>query len=164
MASLDWRSLSVLIVDDNKYICLLMQTILRSTGIRNINIAHSGSSALTLLKDFCPDIAIVDVIMDGIDGIEFTKTVRSDRNGLDIFLPIILVSASTDMATIRKAISAGANDFVTKPLAPANLLVRVSRALLKPRLFIRSSTFFGPDRRRVKPPPYNGIERRKTSG
>ncbi|MBF0095267.1 MAG: response regulator [Alphaproteobacteria bacterium] len=162
MANLDWKNLSVLLVEDNRYVGVLMQAILRSAGVRNTRIVTDGASALAELKVFYADVALVDIVMDGIDGIDFTKTVRAEKKGtLDPFLPIVLVTAYNDAKTIRKAIDAGANDFIAKPLVPATMLTRVARALLAPRPFVRTNSFFGPNRRRTRTPLYHGPERRE---
>ncbi|MBF0130541.1 MAG: response regulator [Alphaproteobacteria bacterium] len=160
MANLDWKNLNVILVEDNRYMGVLMQAILRSAGVRNTRILTDGASALEELKVYRADLALVDVVMDGLDGLEFAKIVRNDKKSEDPFLPIILVSAYNDVKTIRAAIDAGANDFIAKPLVPATLLTRVARALLAPRPFVRTRAFFGPNRRRTRTPLYRGEERR----
>ena len=162
MANIDWKSLHVLLVDDNKYVCLLVQAVLRSVGIRNIRVANDGATALSAFREHSHDVAVVDAVMEGINGIEFSKSVRSDKQGGDNFMPILMISAYNDIGTIRNAINSGVNDFLAKPLVPAALVTRLARMMLVQRQFIRTSAFFGPDRRRTRPLPYNGAERRKT--
>lgn len=160
MASLDWKRLSVLVVEDNRYMAALIQAILRSVGVRNINIQEDSAQALHELNQYGCDVALVDIVMENIDGIAFTKAVRASKEGADPFLPIVLVSGLNDAGTARRALNAGANGLVIKPLVPASLLTHVARTLLAPKPFVRTSGFFGPSRRRTRTPAYYGHERR----
>ncbi|MBF0562837.1 MAG: response regulator [Alphaproteobacteria bacterium] len=161
MANIDWRRLEILIVEDNRYITALITTILRSVGARDIRNTVNGAGALSLLQERRVDIVLADYLMESMDGIEFTKAVRRNPDSVDPFLPIVMVTGFNDAGVIRRAIDAGVNTIVIKPVAPKTLLTHVARTLLMPRPFVRTKSFFGPTRRRPAPAPFRGPDRRK---
>ncbi|MFN3076607.1 MAG: response regulator [Alphaproteobacteria bacterium] len=161
MAGVDWRQLSILVVEDNRYMVALITTILRSAGSRDIRTAFNGEGALELLKQRPVDVTLLDILMEGMDGIGFTLAVRRDPASIDPFLPIVAVTGCSDVVTIRRTIDAGVNAVVLKPLAPKTLLTHVARVLLAPRPFVRTKSFFGPNRRRPAVGPFKGQERRR---
>ncbi|MEO5373310.1 MAG: response regulator [Alphaproteobacteria bacterium] len=138
----------------------LVSTIMRSAGVRDIRTAVNGALAFSLLKDRPVDVALVDQLMDVMDGVTFTRTVRTDPESPDAFLPIVLVSGCCESGMVRRAIDAGINDVVIKPVAPKTLLTHIARTLLVPRPYVKTTSFFGPNRRRPAATPYNGSNRR----
>lgn len=124
------EDLKILIVDDNANMRRLINTILRSLNIRNTMEAASGAEALTILKSWSPDLALVDYVMDGIDGVQFTRMVRSDvdKPGRKR-LPIILVTGYAELWRLQEAKEAGANDFVAKPFTTKTLMQKILRVV-----------------------------------
>ncbi|MFT8470037.1 MAG: response regulator transcription factor [Oenococcus sp.] len=115
----------ILVVDDDKEIAELLEIYIRNEGNDPI-LAYSGEEALSKLNTN-PDIAlmILDVMMPGMNGFDVVKAVRKDTN-----IPILIVSAKTgDMDKIQGLIT-GADDYVTKPFNPLEVMARV-RSLLR---------------------------------
>ncbi|XRC41405.1 response regulator transcription factor [Lactiplantibacillus plantarum] len=116
--------MKILVVDDDKEIAQLLEIYIKSEGYEPIS-AYNGREALTKLNTN-PDIAlmILDIMMPEMDGIEVIKEVRKDSQ-----LPILVLSAKTgDMDKIQGLIT-GADDYVTKPFNPLEIMARVKSLL-----------------------------------
>jgi two-component system KDP operon response regulator KdpE len=113
----------VLIVDDEPTITRALRASFLANGY-DIRTAHDGVAALNVLEDWRPDLAITDLAMPDIDGIELCQRVRSASS-----LPIILLSVRGDVDSKIKALDAGADDYVTKPFSIDELFARVRTAL-----------------------------------
>jgi DNA-binding response OmpR family regulator len=119
-------SWSVLVVDDEPMARTLLRLMLVRAGFEVME-AENGYEALEKLKQDEPDVMILDVMMPGIDGFTVCETVRaqSDTAGL----PIIMLSAKTDMASVEKGLRLGANKYLTKPILPEELTRQVREVL-----------------------------------
>lgn len=116
--------MKILVVDDDKEIAQLLEIYIKNEGYEPIS-AYNGREALTKLNTN-PDIAlmILDIMMPEMDGIEVIKKVRKDSQ-----LPILVLSAKTgDMDKIQGLIT-GADDYVTKPFNPLEIMARVKSLL-----------------------------------
>jgi len=153
--------LSVLIVDDSKHMRKLVRTIINSLGIVEVLEAEDGEQAYKTLENFPADIIIVDWNMVPMDGIEFTRKVRTNDDSPNTYVPIIMLTGHTQMKRVQIARDAGVNEFLAKPVSARKIYQRIHEILEKPRQFIRTPNYFGPDRRRKNDPEYSGKERRK---
>lgn len=119
--------LSILIVDDNKFTRDLMRRILVSFGMPEVAQADSAEDALRQMTASYFDLVICDIVMGGISGIQFVKTLRSrpHQNGLPV--PIIMLTAHADKALVVAAMKAGANGYLVKPLVPARLMALIAK-------------------------------------
>lgn len=153
----DFSNLKFLIADDNKYMRSVFREFLRALGLRPENMLDcaDGSEALDLLRSFDADVAIVDFLMAPMDGIEFTRRVRTDENSPNQYLPIILCSGYTEHARVVEARDAGVNEVLAKPVNATALYDRIASIIENPRPFTKQSDFFGPDRRRRFEEPLN---------
>ena len=114
----------ILVVDDDRAIVKAIEIYLTKAGY-TVYGAHNGHDALNTLRDH-PDIrlAIVDVMMPGMDGISLTEKIR-DRSSI----PVIILSAKTEEKDKVTGLNAGADDYVSKPFSPDELVARVQSAL-----------------------------------
>ena len=116
-------SARVLVVDDETQILRALRVILRDAGFEAVP-ASSGEEALDLAAVRNPDAAIVDLVLPDFDGVEVTRRLREWSE-----LPIIVLSAVGDEDAKVKALAAGADDYVTKPFGPRELIARLQAAL-----------------------------------
>jgi len=97
--------------------------------------------------------------MDGMDGLDLTRHVRTSETSPNIYMPIIMVTGFAERTRVYTARDAGVTEFLIKPLSATALFNRVSAIIESPRQFVRVGQFFGPDRRRRKD-QWSGEERR----
>jgi DNA-binding response OmpR family regulator len=108
----------------------MARTLLRLMLVRagfDVLEAEDGFDALDKLKDGSPDVMILDVMMPGIDGFSVCETVRAAPSTSE--LPIIMLSAKTDLESVNKGLRLGANKYLTKPISPDELTRQVRDVL-----------------------------------
>lgn len=163
-AAYDLHQLKMLIVDDNQHMRVIERQILHAFGIRNIREAEDGASALKMMRVFEPDIALCDWNMTPLNGLEFTHMVRTSADIKNPFLPIIMLTGHTELHRVEEARDSGVDEFLAKPISAASLYARLVSVIENRRGFVRTTTYFGPDRRRHHHPRnYGGPERRQDS-
>ncbi len=140
---------------------ILLRTLLKAFGIREIHEAQEGSEALAFLKVRRPDFVLTDFAMAPMDGIRFTKAVRALPDRADCVLPIIMVTGYTEMKRVEAARDAGVTEILAKPVTAAGLFSRIEEIVLRPRPFVRTPNYCGPSRRRHNNPDFIGPWRRK---
>lgn len=153
-------SLKVLIIEDNQHFRLLIRTVLQTLGIRNAQEAKDGSEALNVLQTYPADLVIADWKMEPMDGVAFATFIRRSPDSPNPYLPIIMVSGYSEARLVLDARDAGVNEFLAKPISAKGLISRICAVVDKPRPFVRTETYFGPDRRR-RQLPFTGPDRRK---
>jgi len=144
---LDLSMLNVMVADDNRHIRDIIVQILRALGVRNLHMAEDGVSAFHLLCAQSIDIVIIDNRMQPISGTDFTRLVRRSEESPNPYVPILMVTGYADKRTIIDARNAGVHDIIVKPLSAALVSTRLSEVILNPRNFVRTKSYFGPDRR-----------------
>lgn len=126
--------MSILIVDDFEEQREILAMILRTAGYRSLSFAGSAGEALKCLgvgADSGPseriDVVLMDLLMPDMDGLEACRRIRSEAQFEH--LPVIVVTAKTDVSDLTAAYTAGATDYIRKPVIPAELVARVSMAM-----------------------------------
>lgn len=117
---------TILIVDDEPKNCRLLGALLRPEGYQTI-MAASGEEALNIVAKHAPDLILLDIMMPGMDGYEVAKTIKA--NELTSHIPIIMLTAQIDRQARLDGLSAGAEEFLTKPVDRAELWLRVRNLL-----------------------------------
>lgn len=131
----DFANKKILIVDDSRFSLTITKTLLSKFGYKNIVTAESGEDALSVLDETCAspsgcdiDIVMLDVVMDGIDGIEVCRRIKGDDRIKDV--PVLMVTGKEKGELMETAFSAGAFDFVSKPIDKVDLMARVRASLM----------------------------------
>ena len=117
---------TVLVVDDDPASTLQVQVALASLGLRVI-VCNSSEKAIALLDEEQPDLAILDVLMPGVDGFELCRRIR--LRSTQRYMPILFLSAATATEERVRGLSVGGDDFLPKPFAPQELRARVQTHL-----------------------------------
>jgi two-component system KDP operon response regulator KdpE len=117
----------VLVCDDEPQILRALRVVLREAGFESVSAA-TGEEALDRAATRPPDAAIVDLVLPDLDGIEVCRRLREWSQ-----IPIIVLSAVGDEAEKVRALEAGADDYVTKPFGPRELIARLQATLRRSR-------------------------------
>jgi two-component system alkaline phosphatase synthesis response regulator PhoP len=115
---------TVLVVDDEPKIAALARDYLEHAGFA-VLVAGEGRGALALARSRCPDLVVLDLGLPGLDGLDVARALRRDSD-----VPILMLTARTDEADRIVGLELGADDYVTKPFSPRELVARV-RAILR---------------------------------
>ena len=154
------EGVSTLILDDNAHMRGLIRVMLASFGVRRVEEAADCNDAFAIMAAGGIDLAFVDFKLGGIDGLDFCKRIRNGAEGMDVYLPIIMITAYSERSRVLDAINAGVDEFLVKPIRPVDVANRVNAVIERRRPFVRSDGYFGPDRRRRDDPRYKGPLRR----
>ena len=123
-------ALSVLVVDDDPVILRLLQVNFELEGI-DVVTAVDGEEGLKLAHSDPPDLVISDIMMPKVNGLELLAALRSSPG--TAAMPVILLSAKAQVADVQRGLELGADDYVTKPFDPLELIERVYKVLAKSR-------------------------------
>ena len=116
----------VLIADDDTVVRDVVRRYLERDGLE-VSIAHDGKEALRLLGSQRIDVAVLDVMMPGVSGLEAIRAIRADPALAD--LPVILLTARAQESDVETGFDSGADDYITKPFSPRELASRVQALL-----------------------------------
>lgn len=144
----DFSRLSILLVEDDSSMRALIRDILIAFGVGTIQTATDGSQAYAEMRHFPADIVITDWLMEPLDGIDFTQMVRSASDSPNPYVPIIMLTSNASREQVLQARDIGVTEFLAKPVTAQGLYSRIAMVIENPRQFVRTSVYFGPDRRR----------------
>ena len=161
MIHIDFNRLHFLVVDDNANMRRMIRAILHSFDAREVHEAEDGADGLETFNNHKPDIIVTDWAMPIFDGLELTQIIRQPGTSSNPFVPIIMLTGHAEKKRVASARDAGITEFLAKPISPKSLYQRIVNVIVNPRPFIKTTTYFGPDRRRNFNPNYTGPERRK---
>lgn len=116
----------ILIVDDDIQTTLLLESLVKINGHQptSVNLSRLAIEVADTIK---PDLILLDIMMEGVNGIELCKIIKSDSDLKKV--PVIMVSALDDIGSKRDSFNAGALDFITKPIRPNDFSERIQSAL-----------------------------------
>lgn len=117
-------SQKVLVVDDEQSIVTLLKYNLETAGYI-VEVAYDGEEALEKVNEIQPELVVLDVMLPKKDGIEVCKTIRSDKN----LVPILMLTAKDDEFDRVLGLELGADDYMTKPFSPREVVARVKAIL-----------------------------------
>ncbi|WP_282054858.1 response regulator [Maribacter luteus] len=117
----------LLLAEDDELLASLLKFRLQKEGFQ-VSISSNGKEVKEHLEKEVPDLIISDIMMPYFSGLELVDYVR---NELNFKIPIIIISSAGNEENVLKAFDLGANDFISKPVSPAELIMRINRELRK---------------------------------
>jgi DNA-binding response OmpR family regulator len=117
----------VLVVDDEVDLAQLVAGYLRKAGL-DVEVRHDGTEAVAAVREYAPDVLVLDLGLPGIDGIEVCRQVRTFSD-----CHVLMLTARDDEVDKIVGLSVGADDYVTKPFSPRELVARVQAMLRRAR-------------------------------
>ena len=114
----------ILVVDDEKQLVSLVKLHMEMAGYEVVS-ADDGEKAISIIREENPGLVILDLMIPKIDGWEVCRLMRAEPKTVDV--PVIMLSARTDTEDKLKGFECGADDYVTKPFSPRELVARVNR-------------------------------------
>lgn len=157
----DFKTVTVLVVEDNQPMLELIRGLLLSFGIGRVLIAKDGTEGFREFVKYKPDLVITDWFMHPMDGIAMTKLIRNDPASPNKFVPVVLITAFSERPRIMQARDSGITEILAKPFTVLDFYKRVEAIIERPRKFVKAEDFFGPDRRRKRDNKYDGETRRE---
>ncbi len=115
----------VLVVDDDSSLSEMLTIVLRNEGFEP-RVCPTGDRAMGAVRDFRPDVVLLDLMLPGKDGVDVCREIRAEFG-----IPIIMLTAKSDTVDIVVGLESGADDYVVKPFKPKELVARVRARLRK---------------------------------
>ncbi len=159
---MDFSKISILVVEDISVMRQLLADIIKTLGVGTVYTAADGKEGYDryVLKN--PDIIITDWHMPKMDGLQLIEKIRKDPKSPHRNVPIIMISGLNAPTRVAQARDLGVTEYLTKPFTVQDLAKRLSHIVSKPRDFILTPNFVGPDRRRRESDDFKGkIQRKK---
>lgn len=170
MMDYNFDRFSVLLVEDNSYLRSLLTQSLKAIGVGTVRTANDGGEAIDVLRLMSTDpvkagLMGVDLIMSNwqmspVDGMMLLRWVRRHKESPHRFVPFIMVTGYADRDKIAEARDMGITEVLAKPFSVTGVAARLLQVIDRPRQFVHTPEYFGPDRRRQKGEGPDGVERR----
>ncbi|MDP6706322.1 MAG: response regulator [Alphaproteobacteria bacterium] len=158
MAELSLDRFSVLLAEDNPYLRTLLLQALKAMGVGTVRTVNDGGAAievLQLLKDdpvragmMNVDIILSNWQMSPVDGLMLLRWVRRHKESPCRFIPFVMVTGFADKEYVAQARELGVTEMLAKPFSVQSVAERVLQVIERPRQFVHTPNYFGPDRRR----------------
>ena len=143
----DLSDLTVLVVEQHAHMSELMKRVLRELGVRNVRDTKDPEKAYQMFIGTPADLILTDW-SPTLDGIDFLYRVRNDELSPNPFVPVIVVTAHAELKHVVTARDKGMTEFLAKPISAKLIYTRIRSIIEAKRPFVRTASFFGPDRRR----------------
>ena len=154
------KNIHILLADEDPCLSHVIIHNLRAMGFSRITYARSAAEVERALRASTVHVLITERHLQGLDGIELVKSIRSGERGDQRNLPIIMLTGHGEILDVTEARDAGISEFIIKPFSAKILYSRIEQIVDKPRSFLVSRTYTGPDRRRKGMPPAGEADRR----
>ena len=156
----DLSTAKILIVEDMQPMLTLTISLLKMFGFQNIHGAKGVTEGYNLFCQHDHDLVVTDWLMEPYDGLDLIKMIRKDKKSPNVFVPILLMTGYSDQPRVELARDMGVTEFLIKPFSARDMYARIVQIIEKPRQFVDTTDFFGPDRRRRRFFEFNGVDKR----
>lgn len=157
----DLSTAKILIVDDMVPMLTLTKSILSIFGFKHLYTAQGAEEAMKILIKEDPDLVITDWMMKPKNGLEFTREIRKNPKSPNPYVPVVMMTGFSSKIRVEQARDVGITEFLVKPFTSRDLYSRITQIIEKPRQFVDTGEFFGPDRRRRHIKDYEGPQKRE---
>jgi response regulator NasT len=137
--------LRVLIAEDETIIRLDLRQLLERNGFEVCGEARDGLEAVALARETCPDVALFDIKMPGLDGVEAARRVYAERP-----MPIVMLTAYADEQLVTRAIGAGVFSYLTKPFEARHVLPAIQAAVARHEELLAARRHIGRTQRSIE--------------
>lgn len=158
--SYKFNKVKILVIDEMPPMLKIVKSVLTVFGIGTVFTAENGEDAYEIVRKEDPDLVITDWISGSMTAMDFVQKIRRDEGVPNPYVPIIMMTGYSSRLRVEKARDIGATEFLVKPFSAQDLYTRVSNIIEKPRQFVDTGDFFGPDRRRRVGENYSGPMKR----
>lgn len=170
MSDYSFERFSILVVEDNAYLSSLLVQSLKALSVGNIRTAADAGEAIEILELMKHDptkagLMSVDMVlsnwqMSPVDGYMLLRWVRRHKDSPNRFIPFVMVTAYADREKVGMARDMGVTEILAKPFSVTSLAAKLLQIVDKPRQFVHTADYFGPDRRRRMVPIPGDEDRR----
>lgn len=158
----DYSNMNALVAHPNHQLAEYIWHFLRDKGAANVQVAHHSKSVLPRLASLDFTHMIIGYALDDIGGPDFARLVRM-LDSKTAEAPIIMVLTNPSVQKVLECRDAGVNEVIITPLTGNQIHRRLHHIISRPKRFIRSDSYIGPERRRASASLFAGIERRQNS-
>ena len=144
LLNLNFSALKVLVVDDSGTVRAYLRKVLLELGVHTIQMAEDGADAIEKLAKFPADVAICDLHMAPLDGIEFTRLLRNADDSPNTYLPVLMLTADATELQLKNALAAGVNGFMIKPIDMCALRRSIVALFSRPQVFVQGERTLRP--------------------
>ena len=130
-----WTAAKILIVDDEPTNVRLLERLLAVSGYRELEGVTDARQARERFGTFRPDLVLLDLMMPHLDGVAVLEQLRTDTPA-EAYVPVLMLTADVTIEAKRRALAAGANDFLTKPFEQTEVVLRIGNLLATRRLYL----------------------------
>ncbi len=159
-AKIRLKDIHILLADKDPCISHVMMQNLRAMGFSRITYAKNGNETIRALRENEIHIVVTERNLNDADGLELVRSVRAGKHAQSRAVPIIMMSGLAEEEDVIAARDAGINEYLAKPFSSKMLFRRIEQIVDKPRNFLVSYNYTGPDRRRRGTPPEGMADRR----
>lgn len=159
-STVDYGAMRALVALSNKQLAQYIWHFLKEKKARNVQVVYNSTDAIARARHLHFTHFFVGHSLEDIGGAEFTRFVRMS-DGPIAEAPVFMIMSNPNPDKVMECRDVGATEIMGLPLTGKLLETRLQHTVLKPKKFIRSNTYIGPDRRRPNSADYQGTERRK---
>ena len=113
----------ILVVDDDPAIAEMLTIVLEAEGLEPIAV-NDGNEAISTFREHDPDLILLDLMLPGMNGVDICRAIRTESS-----VPIVMLTAKTDTVDVVLGLESGADDYITKPFKPKELIARIRARL-----------------------------------